>query len=304
MVPSRDDLCHCRRRRARCETGCVNEQIDVTKQIDPDTIVVAVDGSEHADRALRWAAEQASLERRRLVVFTADHDRSVAEAGAVEARRLHPDLTVDHLAVDGDPRRVLLGLSSHARLLVIGSRGRGTLKSMLLGSVSAVVSAQALCPVVVCRPVTAKHTVRGVTVGADGTAESLPVIEFAFQQASLRGLPLSLVHCFWDAATAAAELSPDPARVLDESDHEDLRAVLSESVAGFREQFPDVQVSLNLKHGLVDKALSPRGEACDLIVVGRHPKTSVDRVVSGALATAVVERASSTVAVVPEAAES
>ena len=43
----------------------------MTYRIEPGSIVLAVDGSEHAERATRWAADQAFLEGRRLVVMSA-----------------------------------------------------------------------------------------------------------------------------------------------------------------------------------------------------------------------------------------
>ena len=35
-------------------------------------------------------------------------------------------------------------------------------------------------------------------VGVEGTAEEQPVLEFAFQHASMRGLPLTVLHSFHD----------------------------------------------------------------------------------------------------------
>jgi nucleotide-binding universal stress UspA family protein len=264
-----------------------------------DSVVVAVDGSAQAERAVLWAAEQAFLERRRLVAVSAgdEADLFVEEAVSV-ARALHPDLAVHGAAVSGDPREVLIDLSGRARLLVLGSRGRGALQSMLLGSVSAAVSAHATCPVVVCRPLSGQVQ-RGVVVGADATPESVPVIEFAYRQAALRELPLTVLHCFWDAVVAVAQYRQASGRQVEAPELEDLRAVLAESVAGLAEQYPDVPVTLTLEHGLVDEALSPRHGGWDLVVVGRHPMTSLARVLTGSVSTAVVERARSTVAVVP-----
>jgi nucleotide-binding universal stress UspA family protein len=277
----------------------------VSENIDPGSIVVAVDGSDHAERAVHWAAEQASLEGRRLMLVAVGEDaRSIADHAASLIGSHHPGLDVRTLCRNGDPRRVLIELSAQAHLIVLGSRGRGALKSMLLGSVSAAVSAHAACPVVVCRPVHDQPRTQGVIVGADGTPESLPVIEFAYQQASLRRMPLTVLHCFWDAAAAVAEYHRARGEDYAAPDLEDLRAVLATSVAGFAETYPDVPVALELKHGLVDEALSPRTTEWDLIVVGRHPMTSVSRVLTGSIATAVLERACATVAVVPEAPRS
>jgi nucleotide-binding universal stress UspA family protein len=268
------------------------------------SIVVAVDGSEHAARALRWGADQAALEHRRVVVVSVGEDADAelfAEDAVAAARDRHPDLDLHGSAVPGDPRQVLIDLAEVAHVLVVGSRGRGALRGMLLGSVSAAVSSHAACPVVVCRP-PAEQARHGVVVGADGTRESLPVIEFAYRQAALRGLPLTVLHCFWDAVAAVAQYRQATGRPAGVPELEDLRAVLAESVAGLAEKYPDVPVHLTLEHGLVDEALSPRHEGWDLVVVGRHPMTSHARLLTGSVSRAVLERARSTVAVVPEQA--
>lgn len=271
--------------------------------IEHGSVVVAVDGSGHADRAVRWAARHACLERRPLVLVAAAVDAlPIIERAAAAARDVAPQVPVTQLPEHGDPRRILLDLSDDAGLLVLGSRGRGAIRSMLLGSVSAAVSAHAACPVVVCRPPGAADTRQGVLVGADGTPESRRVVEFGYRFAALHRLPLSVVHCYWDAVVAVAayrEARGEPTEVPALVEE---RALLAESVAGLAEQFPDVAVTLGLRHGLVDEALAPRGEAWDLVVVGRHPMTSLDRVLSGSIATAVVERSRSTVAIVPEPA--
>ncbi len=63
----------------------------MNEQIEPRSVVVAVDGSEHAERALHWAAEQAALEHRPLaVVAVGDDAGAIAEEGVTAARRLHP----------------------------------------------------------------------------------------------------------------------------------------------------------------------------------------------------------------------
>jgi nucleotide-binding universal stress UspA family protein len=262
------------------------------------SIVVGVDGSVHAERALRWAAEQALLERRPLVVLAAGDGAEPAAREAVTlVQQTYPTLSVEGLTRSGDPRHVLIELSREAHLLVLGSHGRGPLRSLLLGSVSAAVSAHAACPVVVCRP---DHSGRGVLVGADGTPDSLAVVEFAYRQASVHQWPLTVMHCFWDAVVIEKVVRNDRDLSLDDVDVEGLRAVLAESIAGLGATYPDVHVTLALKHGLVDEALASSDEAWDLIVVGRHPMTTVTRVFTGSIARTVLERAHSPVAVVPE----
>jgi nucleotide-binding universal stress UspA family protein len=269
--------------------------------IEHGTVLAAVDGSPHAERALRWAVEQACLENRRLTACAVGGDAEAVLADAVRLTgELAPGLTVEPVARHGDPRQVLLELAEEADLLVMGSRGRGPMTSLLLGSVSSFVSAHASCPVVVCRP-DGEGATGGVVVGADGTRESLPVIEFAYRQAALRGLPLTVLHCFWDALVAVAQYHRSRGEDAVEPELSDLEALLAESVAGFAESYPEVEVTLSLQHGLVDEVLAPRHSPWQLVVVGRHPMTSLTRVLTGSVASAVVERARSTVAVVPEA---
>ncbi|MBM0124587.1 universal stress protein [Pimelobacter simplex] len=299
-----------------------------TDSIDPvaaNSIVVATDGSDDADRAVHWAAEQAFLERRPLTVLTTVHGpevptaawggmgaayawdptqalagaRALAREAADVALHLHPGLEVTVAARIGDPRHVLVEISRDVPLLVLGSRGRGVLRSKLLGSVSAAVSRDAACPVVVCRP--QRHGEReqqGILVGADGTPESLPVIEFAFQQASLMDLPLTVVHAVWDeigAVHGPVMVSPR------ETGLEQYRVLLGESVAGISSKFPEVAVDLRLARGMAEDCLSDTSAAWNLIVVGRHPVDSLLRLVTGAVATTVIERSRTTVAVVPQA---
>jgi len=105
------------------------------------------------------------------------------------------------------------------------------------------------------------------------------------------------MHASFDAAVAAASVTrvPTPADGAD-----DLRLLLSESVAGLSEKFPDVHVSLQLGYGLVDECLTRGPRPRDLIVVGRHPVHSISKLLTGAISAAVLERSDSPVAVVPE----
>ncbi|TWH01494.1 Universal stress protein UspA and related nucleotide-binding proteins [Nocardioides sp. J9] len=269
--------------------------------IAPGSIVVGADGSRHAARALRWAAAQARREHRPLVVVTAgggDADRVNRDA-LVAVRELEPTVDASGVSVDLDPRPALVDLSRDAHLVVVGSHGRGFLRSVLLGSVGTALTRLSWCPVVVCRPRDEERGGRGVLVAVDATSSSSPVLEFAFQQASLRGEPLTAVHCTWDVVAAVAglrnvRLEDDDLGVGDEA-----HLALAEALAGFAETYPDVEVSQRVHHGLVDDVVGRHTGDWDLVVVGRHPVDTLGRLVTGSIATAVVERARTTVAVVP-----
>ena len=78
----------------------------------------------------------------------------------------------------------------------------------------------AYCPVVVHRPGIRTRR-NGVLVGVDASPESQPVLEFAYREASLRDLPLTVLHCYWDiqagrpapiSVDAPSDLSPSGSR--------------------------------------------------------------------------------------------
>lgn len=273
----------------------------MNRRIRPGSIVVAADGSKHSERALRWASEQARLEHRSLVVVTVEEGTAFRiNADAVRTvQEIAPRVEVDGVCAAGDPRTVLVELAREAHLLVVGSHGRGAVRSALLGSVSAAVSRQAVCPVVVCRPRAEGQEGRGVLVAVDASESSLPVIEFAFEHASVHGQPLTAVHCVWDVVAAVAGLRNVRIDGDDLGIGDEAHLALAESLAGFCDKYPDVSVTQRVNHGLVDDVIGWRTGAWDLVVVGRHPVDTVSRLVTGSIATAVLERAQTNVAVVP-----
>lgn len=132
-----------------------------------ETIIVGVDGSETSHAALQWALDHASTDDT-VVVATAwsipaavGFEMPVASIVDYEvaAHRMVTDLAAD-LEVDDGPKvtthvgsgsagKMLADLSAYANLVVVGSRGYGGVRSILLGSVSNHVVHHAHCPVVV-----------------------------------------------------------------------------------------------------------------------------------------------------------
>lgn len=135
-------------------------------------IVVGVDGSDQSLAALRWACEEARLRGDSLDVISAwslptmGFDGSSAEVvdaleGAAEeavrvAReqlaQVAPELPAETNAVHGHPARVLVERALGADMLVVGSRGLGGFRSLLLGSVSNECSMHSPSPIVIVRP--------------------------------------------------------------------------------------------------------------------------------------------------------
>jgi nucleotide-binding universal stress UspA family protein len=134
-------------------------------------IVVGVDGSESSLRALEWAARLADLTGSRLeAIMTwewptsygwtlplppdydpASESQKLLNETTIEVRKLHSDLDIRALVVQGHPAPSLVDASKGADLLVVGSRGHGEFAGMLLGSVSEHCVTNAHCPVTVFR---------------------------------------------------------------------------------------------------------------------------------------------------------
>ncbi|MGK5443491.1 universal stress protein [Micromonospora sp. URMC 105] len=127
-------------------------------------VVVGVDGSEAARVALGFAVESAAQRRvplrvvRVLAAPPEQDERAAVAAGraAVQEalapwRDALPDAGVDVEVLPGNPAAALVEASRSAQLVVVGSRGLGGLRGMLLGSVSQQLLQHASCPVVVAR---------------------------------------------------------------------------------------------------------------------------------------------------------
>jgi nucleotide-binding universal stress UspA family protein len=130
-------------------------------------VVVGVDGSAVASRALRWALEQARARGGSVLAVTAwswadvDGDGAVdldaleavtAAALAAEVARAQaevPGVPVQLEAIFGHPGEVLTAAARDADLLVVGSHGRGRMVRALLGSVADACLRARVCPVVV-----------------------------------------------------------------------------------------------------------------------------------------------------------
>lgn len=191
---------------------------------------------------------------------------------------------------------VLIDATRDVRELVVGSRGRGRMASLLLGSVSAAVVAHAECPVTVVRPHHPGKVHRGVVVGVDDTDGARTVLEHAFTEASERSLSLTVRHCTWTSTSGVTAPHLIPAGA---PGHASSRLVVAEAVAGFGEKYPDVPVRTEIVSGLPEHALVPGSEDFSLLVIGRHRHSAFDRILRASVATGVVERARCPVLVVP-----
>ncbi|HEX6255087.1 MAG TPA: universal stress protein [Euzebyales bacterium] len=191
-------------------------------------IVVGVDGSRHAERALRWAVREAQLRRAPLTlvhVYVEDGVSAASAAGAHElAQRLVDDVLrrhrhlideltdVETIVMPGSARgaaAVLLDAGHRAQLVVLGTRGLGGFSELLLGSTSHRVLMHASVPVVLVRtPPHVDPTIaeehdgrRPLVVGVDQSAGSQAALRWAFDEACRRDVGVLAVHAL-DAPSA------------------------------------------------------------------------------------------------------
>jgi len=121
-------------------------------------ILLGVDGSSAAAAAIEWACAEAQLHRAELLVVHAtepgseeDTEQVIVEEAIEECRRRLGPAAVD-LALQGSPHALLLALTRHRDLVVVGSRGRGGLKNAQFGSVAVGLADHAYCPVAITQP--------------------------------------------------------------------------------------------------------------------------------------------------------
>lgn len=145
--------------RAHCPVVIVRGDSDAT-----GPVVAAVDGSPASDAALTAAFEQAARGRVPLIAAHAQEPGHRAGSGTVGAaehqdladhvarwQRRYPEVDCRWIAERAEPRDLLVSYSRQARLVVVGSRGRGGFRGLLLGSTSQALLHHAECPVMVVR---------------------------------------------------------------------------------------------------------------------------------------------------------
>jgi nucleotide-binding universal stress UspA family protein len=242
-----------------------------------DPVVVGVDGSGRSLRALVWAANDAALRGCPLLVahvlpgwefdfpfFPPGRSQGLSRRGAeilaeavAIAKESHPGLEVESDQASGSPAEVLRGASERARCLVLGARGEGGLGNLLTGSVSLQVAGHAACPVVVVGALTTGH--KRVLVGTDGSEHSTAALEFAFEEASLRGSAVHALRAWAMPVTPEpSEAEPSPDTVEAEN-----RSQLDDQLAPLRQRHPGVAVETSLVRGesgdLAPPCLRPGG---------------------------------------------
>ncbi|MGW3012361.1 universal stress protein [Streptomyces sp. NPDC001219] len=285
-------------------------------------LVVGTDGSDSAFRALDWAADEAARHGLPLRVVHASRweryegavpadggerpgEQVLAEsvvAAAVElARRRQTDLQVSGEVLPTDAVTALLNEGLHATALIVGTRGRGEIAGLLLGSVSLAVSARARCPVIVVRgdPAGLAGSHGRVLLGVAGPAEESAAIRFAFREAERRRCTLEAV-CAWPLPVRDATEAPLLAADARRHHEKQASALLDEALDEVSGAYPAVRVRRVTVEGPAHKVLVHRTAAADLLVTGAQHRQGHFGLQIGRVAHTALCHATCPVAVVPQ----
>lgn len=253
-------------------------------------IVVGVDDSPAAKVAVDWAARDAGLRNIPLTLVHAisptlttwwdtplppglarwqnDHGRRLLDEAVKVAEdacsRAGPTQTHTEL-LSSAAVPALIDLSKDAELLVAGSRGSGRWPGRLLGSVSSELIRHAHCPVAIIHdedPLMAHPAQAPVLLGVDGSSASEWATAIAFDEASRRNVGLIALHA-WSDVNISEWPGIDWPATQSLAEH-----ILAERLAGWQEQYPDMNIRRIVVRDQPARQLVERSEEAQLLVVG------------------------------------
>jgi nucleotide-binding universal stress UspA family protein len=283
-------------------------------------IVVGVDESDGAARALAWAAREGRLHRWRVTALLAwgyvdkhheDDDtfdphygqrNAVATLDAFVEKALGPSAAaaIDRLAVCDLAAGALLDASSGADLLVVGARGLGGFRGLLLGSVSQHCLHHTTCPIAIVRhdgDSSAGETTGRIVVGVDGSQVSQRALQWAVDEARRWQASLEVVHVwhmpyvgefpYVGARFNPATLEETAQRVLDEM-------VVRVDTTGLPRPVDRILVCGGAASVLLESA-----KGADLVVVGSRGLGGFAGLLLGSVSHHVAHHATCPVVIVP-----
>lgn len=292
-----------------------------------EKIVVGVDESEGAAGALRWAMDEARLHGWTVTAvltwsLLAQHPERTGDGGntpfdpgydhrlagetlaSIVEHTLGAELarTIAQVVVNDLPADGLLDASTDARLLVLGARGLGGFRGLLLGSVTRKCLHHATGPVAVVRPdgpaprASTGRTPR-VVVGVDGSDPSRAALDWALDEARRRSATLDVVHAWTPpylyGYPYTAPLDPTP---YESAAREVVDAMLAEADTGGLNHPPHVLMGPG---GGAAGLIIDAAAGADLVVIGSRGHGPVRAALTGSVSDQVAQHAPAPVIVTP-----
>jgi nucleotide-binding universal stress UspA family protein len=231
--------------------------------------------------------------------------RAAAQKTVVDAgERLSPSgLTVDGVVLRGRPATAVVDQARrmHADLVVVGSRGHGTIESMLLGSVSAEIVDQAPAPVLVARG----RRIERIVLGWDGSSCATRAADLLrtspiFAGSNVQVISVAAVDTPWWTGFPEAgspELMPMYVEAANASrkQHDELAR---EMAAQLRSAGLSAEGERRDGDAATQILAAANASKADLIVVGSHGRTGLKRLVLGSVARNVLQHAPCSVLII------
>jgi nucleotide-binding universal stress UspA family protein len=253
-----------------------------------DRVIVGLDGSHEAGEALRWAVGEATQRHAVLQVTSCwlypalvgpgalfpkvyefpDLALDICEKAKATAASIAPDLVIEIRTPEIQPALGLVDTSREADLLVVGARGLGAFRALLLGSVSQHCAQYAHCPVMIVRPSIKQESAteqrgRKVVVGIDGSKDADAALSWAVEEARRLNASLEVVGAWPLPAKSDLTLVDEQAAMRHYAQNSLEHAAKAASAA-----CPDVEVTTTLSVEPASWALVEASERADLLVVG------------------------------------
>ena len=269
-------------------------------------VIAGYDGSADSELALHWAARDARDRGVTLTVCHAwapeelslvfepamfelarSHGEKIVNRGVEHARPFAGRGGVQPLLVSGPPVRVLCERSGANTMVVVGSRGRGRLAGLLLGSVAWQLAGHGQGRMVIVREAARRpNSAPGpVVAGIDGSPASHAALEFAGEEAALRSLPLLAV-----CALADAPASLGGARQMEEE--------FSRQLILWEKDHPAVSVLYHVSQGSPRAALLEAAAEAQMVVVGARGRGGIPGMTLGSVTAALLHHAPCPVGIV------
>lgn len=238
----------------------------------------------------KWLCEQEAPHYAEVARWMRDSAHTVLTAAQDRARREWPQVSVEGVLLPGDPRSALVKASERAELLVVGNRGVGGVRGLLIGSAAHGVATHARTNVVLVHHQPAVP--RGeIVAGTDNSPGAERAIEFAFREAGLRGARLRVVYAW-------AWPRPSGFEPADRDSEQDALDLLKDRLAGHRDRHPAVDVVPEVVHGHPLEVLKEAATGADLLVVGSRGHGQLAGMLLGSISQALLHHTPCPLAVV------